>query len=69
MANNSSNISASKELITWLGGLLMALVAGEDLRVRHVIARAVTRARSGDDLEFKTRWPARHSLAANPPVE
>jgi hypothetical protein len=45
MANDRSNIGAPHEFIAWLGGLLMALVAGEDLRVRQVIARAAIRAR------------------------
>jgi len=52
-----------------LGELLMGLVAAEDLRVRQVIARAVTHARPHEDIEFKARWSARHDLAANPPVE
>jgi hypothetical protein len=69
MANDSSNTRAPSEFVARLGGLLMALVAGEDLRVRHAIARTVIKARSSDDLKFKTRWPARHDLAANPPVE
>ena len=39
MANRSSNIRASGEFVARLGRLLMALVAGEDLRVRQVIAQ------------------------------
>jgi len=69
MAIDRSNTGVSNELVAWLEGLLMTLVAGEDLRVRYVIARTVTRARSSHDLEFKTRWHARHDPAANPPVE
>ena len=69
MANENSSIGAPNGLVARLGRLLMALVAGEDLRVRYAIARAVTQARSIDDLEFRTRWRARHDLAANPPEE
>ncbi len=69
MANDSSNIRALGEFVTWLGGLVMALVAGKDLRVRQVIARAVVRGHPSDDLEFKARWHARHDLAASPRVE
>jgi len=69
MANHSSNTSAPGEFIAWLGGLLMALVAGRDLRVRQEIARVVTRALPHKDQEFKTRWSARHELAAHQPVE
>ena len=70
MANDgSSNTRAPGELVARLGELLMALVAGKDMRVRQVIAHAVTRAHPHHDLEFKARWPARHDLAANPPVE
>jgi hypothetical protein len=69
MANHSSDTSAAGEFVALVGGLLMALVAGKDLRVRQAIARGVSRARPHDDLEFKTRWHARHDLAANPPVE
>ena len=39
MANRSSNTTAPGELVAWLGGLLMALVAGKDLRVRETIAQ------------------------------
>jgi hypothetical protein len=69
MTNRSSSTGSAGELIARLGGLLMALVAGRDMRIRQVIARAVTRAHPHCDLEFKARWPARHDLAANPPVE
>jgi hypothetical protein len=70
MANDSSsNTSAPGELVARLGELLMALVAGKDLRVRQTIASAVTRARPHDDMELKTRWHARHDPAANRRVE
>jgi len=69
MVNDSRDVGGPNEFVAWLGGSLMALVAGKDLRVRHVIAYAVERARSSDDLEFKTRWHARHDLAANRPGE
>jgi hypothetical protein len=52
-----------------LGRLLMALVAGEDLRIRQVIAQVVTRARPDCDLDRKTRWHAGRDPAAGPQVE
>jgi len=69
MASRGGNMEVLGAFFARLGELLMALVADEDKRVRHVIAHAVTQARSSDDLEFKTRWHARHDLAANPPGE
>jgi len=69
MASRRSNTSAGGDLIARLGRLLMALVAGEDLRVRQVIAQAVTRARPDRDLDMKTRWQVRHDPAASPRVE
>ncbi len=69
MADDSSNNRAANGLIARLGKLLMALVAGEDLRVRQAIARAATRARPDHGLNLKTRLRARHDLAANPRVE
>jgi hypothetical protein len=39
------------------------------LRVRQVIAQAVTRARPDRDLDMKTRWHVRHDPAASPRVE
>ena len=69
MGNRRSSIRASGELVARLGRLLMTLVAGEDLRVRQVIAQAVTRARPGRDLDMKTRWRARHDRAVGPRVE
>lgn len=44
MANGIGNAGGPGEFVVWLGRLLMALVAGEDLRVRRAIARAVIRA-------------------------
>jgi hypothetical protein len=69
MASRRSNTSARGDLIVRLGRLLMALVAGEDLRVRQVIAQAVTRARPDRYLDMKTRWHVRHDPAASPRVE
>lgn len=69
MASRRSNASARGDLIVRLGRLLMALVADEDLRVRQVIAQAVTRARPDRDLDMKTRWHVRHDPAASPRVE
>ena len=69
MASRLSNPSARGDLVTRLGRLLMALVAGEDLRVRQVIAQAVTRARPDRDLDMKTRWHAGLDPAATPRVE
>jgi hypothetical protein len=48
---------------------LMMLVAGEDMRVRRVIARTVTRMRPAPGLNSKTRWGEPPGLAANPRVE
>ncbi len=59
MANDRSGTGASGGFIAWLDGLLASLVSGEDLRVRNVIASAVTHARSNHDAE-RTRWYARH---------
>lgn len=69
MENRRSTTSATGGLVARLGSVLMALVAGEDLRVRQVIARAVTRARPGRDLDMKARWHGRHDPAARPRVE
>jgi hypothetical protein len=69
MANHSGNTRAPGEFLAWLGRLLMALVAGEDLRVRQVIARAAARAHAGRGLDMKTRWYAGPDLAADPRVE
>ena len=56
-------------LLPRLGELLMVLVAGKDLRVREVIARTATHARSRRDLELQARWHARHNPVAGPRVE
>jgi hypothetical protein len=69
MANSSSNTTAPGDFVARLGALLMALVAGKDVRVRQTIASAVTRARPHDDLELETRWHARHDPAADRRVE
>ena len=69
MASRPGNASARGDLIVRLGRLLMALVADEDLRVRQVIAQAVTRARPDRDLDMKARWHVRHDPAASPRVE
>ena len=69
MTNRSSRTGSAGELVGRLGGLLMALVAGKDLRVRQMIASAVTRARPQDDLEFEARWQARQQRAATRRVE
>ena len=69
MANHSSNARVSSGVIAWLGRVLMALVAGEELRVRRVIAGAVTRARRGHVLDLNANWHAGHDPAANPRVE
>jgi hypothetical protein len=69
MANHCGNTRVSAKFVAWLGRLLIALVAGEDLRVRQVIARAAARARAGQGLDMKTRWHAGHDLAGDPRVE
>ena len=69
MANHRGNTRVSGKFVAWLGRLLIALVASEDLRVRQVIARAAARARAGQGLDMKTRWHAGQDLAANPRVE
>lgn len=63
MASDGSNMSASGRLIAWLGGQLAALVSGEDLRVRNLIAGGVAHARSSHDAEMTSRWYARHTQA------
>jgi hypothetical protein len=52
-----------------LGRLLMASVAGEDLRVRRAIASTVMLAQPSHDLESNGRWRTRHDRTANPRVE
>jgi hypothetical protein len=67
MANDGSN--TLRELIARLGELLMALVAGKDLRIRQAIMRTATHARSSRDLQLNTRWRTRCDPAAAPWVE
>ena len=69
MANDGINTRTPRELVARLGELLLALVAGKDLRVRQVIARTVTHARSSRDLQLNTRWHTRHDPVAAPWVE
>jgi len=69
MTSRSSNITASDGLVFRLGGLLMALVAGKERRLREAIASAVTRTRPHHDLELMTHWHARHNPASNRRVE
>ena len=44
MAIDSSNSGTWVGCLAWMGRLLMTLVAGRDLHVRLVIARAASRA-------------------------
>jgi hypothetical protein len=44
MAGSRERIGVTARLAAWLGGLLMGVVAGEDVRVRYVIAKAASRA-------------------------
>ena len=69
MANDSSNARTPNGFVARLGGLLMALVAGEDLRVRQVIARTVTQARPDRGLDLKMRWHVRPDPASSARVE
>jgi hypothetical protein len=69
MALNSSIRNALAGFFASLDHPLMMLVADEDLRVRQVIARTVTRMRPAPGLDSKTRWGERPGLAANPRVE
>ncbi len=69
MANDSRNTRYPGELVAWLGRLLIALVAGEDLRVRQVIARATAGAHFGQALDPKTRRHGGHAPVAGPQVE
>jgi hypothetical protein len=69
MANHGGSTRLSGEFLAWLGRLLVALVANEDLRVRQVIARAAAGAHAVQGLDLKTRWHAGHDLAADPRVE
>jgi hypothetical protein len=69
MANRGSNTTAPGKLVARLGGLLMALVAGKDQRLRETIAGTVTRARPHDDLESMADWHVRRDPASNRRVE
>jgi hypothetical protein len=69
MAIRSSNTAAPAELVARLGGLLMALVAGRDQRLRETIARAVMRSCRHDDLELMMHWNAGRNPASNRRVE
>ncbi|MFH1346154.1 MAG: hypothetical protein ABIL01_33850 [Pseudomonadota bacterium] len=65
MANRSSNPATPGQWVARLGGMLMALVAGKDQRLRDTIAATVARARPHDDLESMMHWHARHDPASN----
>jgi hypothetical protein len=69
MANDGCGARTPGEFFSRMGGLLLALVAGEDLRVRQAIARVVARAHPGVGSELRTRRHAGNDLAANPRVE
>jgi hypothetical protein len=45
VAINSSNSGTPIGCLTWMARLLMSVVAGKDLHVRLVIARAASQAR------------------------
>ena len=64
---SDSSITRARELFARMGELLLELFAGEDLRVRQVIARVAATAYPGSGSELRTRWRA--DLAANPRVE
>ncbi len=65
----SRSSTASGELATRLGALLMALVAGKHQRLRQTIASAARRARPHHDLELTMHWDARANPASNRRVE
>ena len=69
MANDGSSTRTPGEFFSRMGELLLALVAGEDLRVRQAIARVVARAHPGVGSELRTHRHAGQDLAANPRVE
>ena len=50
-----NKIGATMNVVTRLGRLLMELVAGEDTRVRTVIASAATARRPHHDLQSRVR--------------
>ena len=68
MANDGGGSGVSGGLVGWLGRQLAALVSGEDLRVRNVIASAVSHARS-NDAAVMALHPVRHSRATKTRVE
>ena len=73
MAINNNNSGTPVGCAAWIGRLLMTLIAGKDLHVRLVIARAASQAhprrRPGNGLELNAHWHARHDLAAKTRAE
>lgn len=73
MANDGGSVRVSEGLVAWLGRQLAALVSGEDLRVRNVIAGAVSQARSNHVAAIHpaavTLHPVRHGRATKTRVE
>jgi len=69
MANDGGSARTPGEFFSRMGKLLLALVAGEDLRVRQAIARVVARAHPGASSELRTHRHAGSDLAANSRVE
>jgi hypothetical protein len=66
MTNHGGCIRRAGGPVAWLSRLLNTLFAGEELRVRQVIARAATRARPSGESNSKMRWRAWHGLATDP---
>ena len=66
MASDGS-VTRARELFARMGELLLELFAGEDRRVRLVIARVAATAYPGDGSELRARWHA--GPAVNPQVE
>ena len=60
---------ALAEFFASLDHMLMTLVAGEDLRVRQLIARTVTRASPAQELTVEARWGDRPDLVKISRVE
>ena len=69
MTQHGSSTRVPGEWVVGLGEVLMALVAGKDIRVRQAITGVVTRTDPDRNSASKARWLARHCRAANPPVE
>ena len=46
MAGDGNNGGVTVGIVAWLGGVLMEFAAREELRVRHAIAKAASRART-----------------------